>query len=87
MTVWLTFLMLGCSYLSAVDIAGEGAPNLALTRAGGAFGIIAAFLAWWNMLAGVADSSNSFFLIPVFHFPWSEKGRAARQDRDEEKAE
>lgn len=23
-------------------------------------------------------SSNSFFLIPVFHFPWSEKGREAR---------
>lgn len=22
--------------------------------------------------------SNSFFLIPVFHFPWSEKGREAR---------
>lgn len=23
-------------------------------------------------------ASNSFFLIPVFHFPWSEKGREAR---------
>ncbi len=23
-------------------------------------------------------SSNSFFLIPVFHFPWSEKGREDR---------
>jgi hypothetical protein len=23
-------------------------------------------------------SSNSFFLIPVFHFPWSEKGREER---------
>lgn len=23
-------------------------------------------------------NSNSFFLIPVFHFPWSEKGREAR---------
>lgn len=22
--------------------------------------------------------SNSFFLIPVFHFPWSEKGRENR---------
>jgi len=31
-------------------------------------------------------NSNSFFLIPVFHFPWSEKGReeriAAKAERD-----
>lgn len=28
-------------------------------------------------------NSNSFFLIPVFHFPWSEKGREARLARSE----
>ena len=27
--------------------------------------------------------SNSFFLIPVFHFPWSEKGREARMTKTE----
>jgi len=30
------------------------------------------------MLAGLADPSNTFFIIPVFHFPWSEKGREMR---------
>jgi hypothetical protein len=35
-------------------------------------------LAWYNAFAGIADSSNSFFLPPVVHFPWSEKRRSAR---------
>ena len=30
------------------------------------------------MLAGIADKSNTFFVVPVFHFPWSEEGRNAR---------
>lgn len=72
--VWMTFLMLGCAYLDNVDAV----PNLALTRAGGAFGILASFLAWWAMLAGLLEPSNSFFLLPVVHFPWSAKGRERR---------
>jgi hypothetical protein len=39
------------------------------------FGLLSAFAAWWNALAGLADDSNSFYVIPVLHFPWSEKGR------------
>ncbi|KAK4619708.1 Acetate permease A [Fulvia fulva] len=78
LTVWLTFLMLGASYVDAQNDP-EGMPDVTLTRAGGGFGIVAAFLAWYNMFAGMADRSNSFFLIPVLHFPWSEKGREARK--------
>jgi len=75
-TLDLAFLMLACGEY-ATD---NGATNSAkmLTQAGGGFGMLAAFLAWYNAFAGIADSSNSFFLIPVFHFPWSEKGREAR---------
>lgn len=54
------------------------APNVALTRAGGGFGLAAAILAWYNALAGIADTSNSFFIIPVAHFPWSETGKMKR---------
>lgn len=54
LTVWLTFLMLGCAYLDNVDAV----PNAALVRAGGAFGIVASFLAWWAMLAGLLEPSN-----------------------------
>ncbi|KXT06199.1 hypothetical protein AC578_1338 [Pseudocercospora eumusae] len=73
-TLDMAFLMLGIAYL----VNDGGKPNTACLRAGGAFGIIAAFAAWYNALAGMADSSNSFFLIPVAHFPWSDKGREKR---------
>ncbi|KIW17489.1 hypothetical protein PV08_04683 [Exophiala spinifera] len=76
-TLDLAFLLLAISYLRPVN----GAPSPGCTRAGGAFGILAAFAAWYNALAGIADTSNSFFIIPVAHFPWSEKGKAARAEK------
>ncbi|KAL2072856.1 hypothetical protein VTL71DRAFT_12199 [Oculimacula yallundae] len=81
--VWLTFLMLALSYILLVD----GAQNVPLQKSGGMFGLIAAFLAWYIAIAGLADDSNSFFTIPVWHFTWSEKGWAAREKRDEFKAD
>lgn len=78
-TLDMAFLMLGCGYLKNAG----GHPHTGLVRAGGAFGIVAAFLAWYNALAGIADSSNSFFVIPVAHFPWSEKGRERRGKTEE----
>jgi hypothetical protein len=87
-TLDLAFLFLGLAYLyfttSTVDGMTTGAPHTALLRTGGAFGIIAAFAAWYNAFAGMADSSNSFFLVPVVHFPWSDKGRAKRGKTDNE---
>lgn len=83
-TVWITFICLGTAYLDARNTA-DGHPHKGLTVAGGAFGIVAAFIAWYNMLAGIADPSNSFFAIPVVHFPWSEKGRSQRK-RDDDSA-
>ncbi|PNS21860.1 Meiotically up-regulated protein 86 protein [Sphaceloma murrayae] len=77
-TLDLAFLMLGIGYLYD--------ENTALIKAGGVFGILAAFLAWYNALAGIADTSNSFFLIPVAHFPWSDKGREKRNKVDNSEA-
>lgn len=45
LTLDLAFLMLGIGYL---DYSAEGEANIALTRAGGAFGILAAFAAWYD---------------------------------------
>ncbi|KAI9726931.1 MAG: hypothetical protein M1828_000279 [Chrysothrix sp. TS-e1954] len=70
-TLDMAFLMLAIGYLDRVD----GAPNPKLIKAGGYFGIFSAFAAWYNALAGILDRGNSFFLIPVAHFPWSSKGR------------
>jgi len=73
-TLDMTFLLLGIGYLTA----SGGAPNSSCIKAGGYFGLFAAFLAWYNALAGIADTGNSFFIIPVAHFPWSAKGREMR---------
>jgi len=73
-TLDLAFLMLGLGYL----IRPDGAPHPMLIKAGGVFGILAAFLAWYNALAGILDDSNSFFVIPVAHFPWSVKAQQER---------
>lgn len=71
----LAFLFL---FLAHLYPSAEGAVHKQLNQTGGYFGLFAAFMAWYNALAGIADSSNSFFLIPVAHFPWSDKGRENR---------
>jgi len=76
LTLDLAFLCLGISQLTA---SAAGAPGPKAKKAGGYFGIFAAFLAWYNAFAGIADDSNSFFIIPVIHFPWSVKGRELRE--------
>lgn len=53
-TLDMAFLLLGIGYLQA-DAAG---PDSSCIVAGGAFGLMAAFAAWYNALAGIADSSN-----------------------------
>jgi hypothetical protein len=78
-TLDLAFLCLACGHFASDNGAMDSSKRL--TQAGGGFGMLAAFLAWYNAFAGIADSSNSFFLIPVFHFPWSEKGQQERLAR------
>jgi hypothetical protein len=79
-TLDLAFLFLFLGHLFCTD-AGKTHTNL--IKAGGYFGLFAAFLAWYNALAGIADDSNSFFVIPVAHFPWSVKGRERRASKNE----
>ncbi|OBT85933.1 hypothetical protein VE02_04810 [Pseudogymnoascus sp. 03VT05] len=74
LTVDLAFLMLAIGYLNAEG----GKPNANCIKAGGYFGLMTAFMAWYNAFAGIADSSNSFFVVPVAHFPWSAKAREAK---------
>lgn len=78
----LTFLLLGIAYL----LPENGVANTKIQKAGGLFGFLAAFAAWYNALAGIADTSNSFFIIPVAHFPWSPTGRSRRGKTDREMA-
>ncbi len=55
-TLDVAFFLLFLGFLIRVD----GKPNIPLEKAGGLFALLAAFLAWYNALAGIADSSNRF---------------------------
>ncbi|KAK6538716.1 hypothetical protein TWF694_010291 [Orbilia ellipsospora] len=78
-TLDLAFLFLAISNFQTEE---GGAPNKNLTIAGGVFGLMAAFLAWYNALAGLLDEHNSWFPIPVLHFPWSETGKKRKMEKD-----
>ncbi|KAJ5472138.1 Acetate permease A [Penicillium diatomitis] len=78
----LTFLLLGISYL----VRPNGGQYVAVQKAGGLFGFLAGFAAWYNALAGLVDNSNSFFIVPVAHFPWSPTGRSRRSKTQRELA-
>lgn len=80
-TLDLAFLFLACEQYAS-DL-GNASAALALQKTGGLFGFLAAFLAWYNALAGIQDSSNSFFQVPVIHFPWSEQARQRRASKSE----
>ncbi|GAB7355520.1 hypothetical protein MBLNU459_g6004t1 [Dothideomycetes sp. NU459] len=69
------FLCLALSQQYAVTHASASA---SLQQAGGALGMVAAFLAWYNMFAGMASTDNFWFAIPVSHLPWGEKKRLER---------
>lgn len=53
-TLDLAFLFLACGHYANDNGATGIAPGL--TKAGGVFGMLAAFLAWYNAFAGIADS-------------------------------
>ncbi|KAL5366227.1 GPR/FUN34 family protein [Aspergillus floccosus] len=74
----LAILLLGIAYMHR---DAHGMPNTTIRKAGGFFCLLGSFLAWYNAFAGLADTSNSFFIVPVLHFPWSEKGRESRRQR------
>lgn len=67
-----------CLALAEQNAGSHPSASAALGKAGGAFGLGAAFLAWYNMFAGMADSTNFWFNIPVSHLPWSEKKKNER---------
>lgn len=71
----ITFLLLAIGNFKAAD----GHSNTAIMKTAGIFGVITAFIAWWCAFAGIADKTNSFFTVPVAHFPWSAKAKHAKR--------
>ncbi|CAG8899747.1 unnamed protein product [Penicillium egyptiacum] len=64
----MNYLLLGISH---IQCSSHGETLIAVQKAGGVFGLLAAFSAWYNAFAGICDSSNGFFTVPLGHFPWS----------------
>jgi succinate-acetate transporter protein len=65
-TLDMAFLLLGIGYLQNDGVH----PQKGCITAGGAFGLMAAFTAWYNALAGIADSSNRLVIthLLIFYF-------------------
>lgn len=83
-TLDLAFLFLACeNYAGSL---GNETAKVALQKTGGVFGMLAAFLAWYNALAGIQDNSNSFFKVPTFPLPWSDQAKADRAAKLEHSA-
>ncbi|KAL4804437.1 GPR1/FUN34/yaaH family-domain-containing protein [Aspergillus unguis] len=72
----IALVLLGTGYMCR---DAQGMPNEKLLKSGGFFAILCAFLAWYNGFAGLAEPSNTYFVPPVVHFPWSEQGRRSRR--------
>ncbi|KAG7664743.1 uncharacterized protein J8A68_001698 [[Candida] subhashii] len=58
--LFVTFLLLA---------GGEFSGKTGVSRAGGVFGVITAFIAWWNAYAGVATPQNSYFQVLYIPMP------------------
>ncbi|ODV98527.1 hypothetical protein PACTADRAFT_48270 [Pachysolen tannophilus NRRL Y-2460] len=56
----LTFLLLSI---------GQLAPSTNCTRAGGIFGIITAFISWYNAYAGLANPENAYVTVRAIQLP------------------
>ncbi|CCH42686.1 Glyoxylate pathway regulator [Wickerhamomyces ciferrii] len=48
---------------------GEFTGSVGVTRAGGVFGVITSFIAWYNAFAGIANRENSYFTAKVIPLP------------------
>ncbi|KAJ5263127.1 hypothetical protein N7497_008629 [Penicillium chrysogenum] len=64
----MNYLLLGISH---IQCSSHGEIIVAVQKAGGVFGLLAAFSAWYNAFAGICNHSNGFFTVPLGHFPWS----------------
>ncbi|KAJ6016103.1 hypothetical protein N7540_010694 [Penicillium herquei] len=71
----MNYLILGIAHLKC---HADGEILTSIRTVGGIFGLLAALTAWYNAFAGVFDTSNGFFTVPLGHFPWSPAFRAHR---------
>lgn len=64
---FLLFFFLSITFLLLA--IGEFQNKLSVTKAGGVFGILTAFVAWYNAYAGIANSQNSYITVKALPLP------------------
>ncbi|KAK9239425.1 GPR1/FUN34/yaaH family-domain-containing protein [Lipomyces kononenkoae] len=74
-TLDMAFLLLGIGHLYPTDVGGA---NVGLTKAGGVFGLLSAFLSWYNAFAGLATKENSLITVKPIPMPWNLGYRASK---------
>ena len=75
---FLTFFTLTWAFLCLA--IGFLVDNGKCIKAGGWFGLICSFLAWYCAFAGIQTPENSFFQFPIILFPWSAKPANTKSD-------
>ncbi|CEP20690.1 K07034 [Cyberlindnera jadinii] len=83
-----TFMILLCTVKSTVSFfslfffleitfllltIGDFTRRVGVTRAGGVFGVITAFIAWYNAFAGIATKENSYITIKAWPLPGAKR--------------
>lgn len=72
----LAFLFLAIGHFQQPE---PGKTHVPLIKAGGFFGLMAAFLAWYCALSGLCDENTSFVKYPLGVFPWSPGARSKKE--------
>jgi succinate-acetate transporter protein len=79
--LWLTFLLLAVGELTlnvrsstvifktTTDTYLPRAPQASATKAGGAFGIVTAFIAYYCAVSELLVREDSYFMLPLGHIP------------------
>ncbi|SJM87229.1 probable Ammonia transport outward protein 2 [Zygosaccharomyces bailii] len=67
---FLLYFLLGVTFLLLA--IGSFIDNFGVNRAGGVFGVIVAFIAWYNALAGLANKRNSYVVCRAVPLPNNE---------------
>lgn len=65
----ITFALLTAAHFCLDE---ESKPHRRTVQCAGGFGILTAFLAWYNAYAGIAEPTNSFFVPQGWNTPWSD---------------
>mgnify|MGYP001598423624 CR=1 FL=1 len=67
-TLDLAFLFLAIGHLQLQGTPGAKTTQVGCIKAGGVFGLLAAFMAWYNALAGIADTRYVYLSFYILYY-------------------